>query len=651
MHGKNFKFAVMLLVMMLVMTGWLSAGEWTLHKAAAKGNVEVLKKILAKKPGLVNKLNEKGASALHFAAKKKQVKAVKLLLMNGADVNLKGKKDLCTPLHYAILGGDMDIVKMIVAKGADVNSREKDDETPVYYGAYMGRIDIIKFLMSKGAKLKGEKSKIHTNPLTYAVEKGHLETAKWLAANGVDPKIQAENKFNLLHRAAWEGKPEMIAWLLEQGIPVDSKTDFGRTPLHNAAMTGNTKGVIVLLKKGADVNAHGKEDWTALHLAAKRGHAETAAVLLKAGADVDFKQKKGGKTMLHMAATLGYGKIAKMLMSKGADPNAKDDGGKTPLYYAARYGHKMAAKVLVAGGAKTDNIKKHFGKSKLLAKKLKDGDALVWYLGHSGWAVKTQNHFLVFDYFKGENRPDSPCLANGSINPEEINGVKTVVFASHMHGDHYMPEVFGWKEKSPNIKYVMGFKPKEKDGYLYIPPRETKKLGGMEITTINSNDSGVGFFVKVDGVAIFHPGDHANRKRDFSGPYAAEIDFLAKNNMKPDLLFTPISGCGFGDLAAVKKGAYYAVKKLAPAVWFPMHAGGGEDRYQEFAKEAHEKGLKTPMYCAENSGDRFFFRQGADKYAGVYTPTSLKGVNGNGEVKKKMKKKKKAAGSCKAKTQ
>ena len=26
------------------------------------------------------------------------------------------------------------------------------------------------------------------------------------------------------------------------------------------------------------------------------------------------------------------------------------------------------------------------------------GGATVWYLGHCGYAVRTQNHFLIFDY-------------------------------------------------------------------------------------------------------------------------------------------------------------------------------------------------------------------------------------------------------------
>ena len=95
----------------------------------------------------------------------------------------------------------------------------------------------------------------------------------------------------------------------------------------------------------------------------------------------------------------------------------------------------------------------------------------------------------------------------------------------------------------------------------------------MEIIPIESNDSGQGYFVKVDGVTIFHPGDHANRQRDFSGPFKKEIDFLADQGLKADILFAPVSGCGFGDIVAVKKGVFYTIDRLAARSVFPMHAG------------------------------------------------------------------------------
>ena len=264
-------------------------------------------------------------------------------------------------------------------------------------------------------------------------------------------------------------------------------------------------------------------------------------------------------------------------------------------------------------GAKMESIEeKNFGYSPLLTKKLEQGQAITWYLGHSGWAIKTQNHFLVFDYCKGDNGPDELCLPNGHINPEEIKDLNVGVFISHSHGDHFDPSVFEWKKNVKNINFITGFKTdKAADSdYVLMEGRQKQKIGDMKVLTIESNDSGVGFFVIVDGIKIFHSGDHANRKQDFSGPFAKEINYLAEHNLKPDFFFAPISGCGFGDIVAVKKGVYYTIKKLSPKIVFPMHAIRNECRYKEFADEAKDANLDANMCCAENRGDRFIFKDG-----------------------------------------
>ncbi|MCJ7581333.1 MAG: hypothetical protein MUP98_12475, partial [Candidatus Aminicenantes bacterium] len=40
--------------------------------------------------------------------------------------------------------------------------------------------------------------------------------------------------------------------------------------------------------------------------------------------------------------------------------------------------------------------------------KLKNGEAAVWYLYHSGWAVKTSSSLLIFDYWELFERTEGP---------------------------------------------------------------------------------------------------------------------------------------------------------------------------------------------------------------------------------------------------
>ena len=71
----------------------------------------------------------------------------------------------------------------------------------------------------------------------------------------------------------------------------------------------------------------------------------------------------------------------------------------------------------------------------------------IRYLFHSGFAVETGAHLLIFDYYK--DTPRGGKLADGVIDPAEVSGRDVVVFASHSHGDHYSPVIFGWRGTLP----------------------------------------------------------------------------------------------------------------------------------------------------------------------------------------------------------
>ena len=114
-------------------------------------------------------------------------------------------------------------------------------------------------------------------------------------------------------------------------------------------------------------------------------------------------------------------------------------------------------------------------------------------------------------------------------------------------------------------------------------------------------------------LVIFHAGDHANKERDLTDPFSKEIDYLAKKEIDLDIAFLPITGCGFRDEIAVKKGNYYVIEQLQPKVIFPMHAAEQENLYKEFARDTEEKNFKTKVVCAENRGDRFFYSSGKIK--------------------------------------
>ena len=248
---------------------------------------------------------------------------------------------------------------------------------------------------------------------------------------------------------------------------------------------------------------------------------------------------------------------------------------------------------------------------KLLNAPLELKEAVIWYLRHSGWVIKTKNHFLIFDYFEFPERikPVEASLASGYIDPEKIKGQNVCVFVSHGHGDHYHEGMYGWREKIPGIEFVLGFQPPAAKGkYRYIGPRLEETLDGMKISTIKSTDEGVAFLVEVDGLTIYHSGDHANGHAECSKQYKNEIDYLAQRGLAMDRAFFPITGCGLGDPDSVREGILYAVEKFKPRILFPMHAGDRTFKYKEFADKASGKVGDTVIVCPVNEGDRYIFR-------------------------------------------
>lgn len=246
------------------------------------------------------------------------------------------------------------------------------------------------------------------------------------------------------------------------------------------------------------------------------------------------------------------------------------------------------------------------------------GEAYIWYLGHAGWAVKTENRLLIFDYVwipRSGNTPENPSLADGYIDPAEIKDCCVFVFVSHGHGDHFDPEIFKWEKSVENIRYIFGWEADRDPRYHYLTePRTKRTIDGVEIFNINHAFDGIpegAFLVKTDGLVIFHSGDHGSTGEEMNPLFKANIDYLAQQEQQIDLAF--ISQFGSRTGGEINNGDLYTIEKLGPKITFPMHQGGGERFYKKFAQEAEQKGAKTQVICAKKQGERFFYQQGKIK--------------------------------------
>jgi hypothetical protein len=70
------------------------------------------------------------------------------------------------------------------------------------------------------------------------------------------------------------------------------------------------------------------------------------------------------------------------------------------------------------------------------------------------------------------------------------------------------------------------------------------------------------------------------------------------------------TGCGFGDQEAVRLGVRYALEKLRPRVFIPMHGLNNEWRYREFVDGCRNDFAPMLMVAPTQRGDHYDYRSG-----------------------------------------
>ncbi len=586
--------------------------------AASRGQTEMIRHLVVHGAN-VKTCSINGMTALHMATISGNIEVLTLLKNNGAQVNTTSERGI-TPLHSAASYGKAESVKFLLENGSDIEAETDEGDQPLCWAVGRNSYDAAQLLISKGADVRHINSQGYT-ALHNVAGRGTVSIARLFIDNGADINAATKDGFVPLTYASWANNAdEMGRFLILNGADVNPDPcknnkactcgpNF-RTPLHAACAMGKPELIETLVSNGARVNCLSNDGLTPLQNAVKSGNFEAVKFLTEHGAFLNVKEKEQGCTELHMAAAMGYGDIAQLLTEKGSCPEVKDNCGKTPLDYAFFYGQNRIGYEMLAAGADDSKLAEYINAECPMAASLGRGEAEVFFLGHSGWAVKTQNHFLVFDYFDDARarKPDHVCLLSGCIDTAVMKNQHLTVFSTHEHADHFTASIFSLRETNPAANFVFCFNPPGiTDEYTYIPVNGEAELDGMVIYVNKSTDSGGGYLVEVDGLVIFHMGDHANGEDDLMPAFTREIDLIANQNKSIDILFGPIRGCGLGTPEQVKTGTYYALEKLHPALFVPMHAGNYTYTLKDFTEQAREDGLAQPMRFVISKGDRFHY--------------------------------------------
>jgi L-ascorbate metabolism protein UlaG (beta-lactamase superfamily) len=291
------------------------------------------------------------------------------------------------------------------------------------------------------------------------------------------------------------------------------------------------------------------------------------------------------------------------------------DGFEPPLSHHGEAAMKSAAAfaaILIAIGTLFPVFALGSDESAALTDTIGTGEAAVWFLGHCGFAVRTQSHFLIFDYVEKSledvyDRPDHPSLAAGYIDPDEIARYAVLVFVTHGHIDHYDPVILEWEEKIPDIRYFFGWQASDNPDHHYLTgPRAEWLSDDLEIHTVNSHHSGVpevGYLVAVDGLVIYHNGD-------CRGDHESDMPYLKSKTGTVDIAFVPP--------VWEEKWEYHhlnveLIGRLRPNALLPMHVRrGDEDKYFAPFRETFQPKMRggSVVLTGNVKGAAFSYKSG-----------------------------------------
>jgi uncharacterized protein len=135
------------------------AAELDVFEAAALGDVERLRALLAADPAASQAWSPDGFTALHYAAFFDGPDAVRILVEHDADLEAPSTNEEFAPgahpLHSAIAAKRADTAVALLEAGADPNARQHGGVTPLMEAEQLGDLELAETLIRFGAVAGG----------------------------------------------------------------------------------------------------------------------------------------------------------------------------------------------------------------------------------------------------------------------------------------------------------------------------------------------------------------------------------------------------------------------------------------------------------------------------------------------------------------
>ena len=193
-----------------------------------------------------------GTTALVAAARRGNVEVMRLLLARGGAP--KGAANEKTEL-LRVAFGDYPAIRQVLAEAAiTLKDLVPPSGTPLTTFPSVSNADLVRELLDMGV---GANPRGRFPILANAVFEGHIDTTRVLLERGADPNGRGQHDVTplMMAAAATQPDPAMVRLLLEKGADVGARDSEGRSALDWALLQGDTPVAKVLRQAGAKENA------------------------------------------------------------------------------------------------------------------------------------------------------------------------------------------------------------------------------------------------------------------------------------------------------------------------------------------------------------------------------------------------------------
>ncbi|XP_043071159.1 ankyrin repeat and SOCS box protein 13 [Drosophila grimshawi] len=157
-----------------------------LHRAIRKSQQFLVKRMLRRRPSLVDYPGPNGYLPLANAIIQGEMCIIDVLLSAGCSVHQGNPQNGRTPLHLAFYCGHLPSARILLNKKAQLDARDCNGMTPAHCAVDANQLEMVKFALESGANVEARDACEWTLLMRAVVMDAGLELIKLLVTHGAD---------------------------------------------------------------------------------------------------------------------------------------------------------------------------------------------------------------------------------------------------------------------------------------------------------------------------------------------------------------------------------------------------------------------------------------------------------------------------------